>query len=133
LYKEITVALEDAKSNPRHRKDKECFELIRKVLNIIKDDRELFERRMDKVKDSPKRISIFPLELRDNMTDLIRFRNAVSHRTMIPIGSYEALRSVYCLMSLVMWWGKEKEAIQWESSPEAIICASILRNTGVTV
>jgi len=133
LHKELTKALTDLRKYPRRRKDRETLELLRKVLNVIKGDREVFKKKLEGIKEAPKRISVFPEDVRDNMTDLIRFRNAVSHKTMIPIGSYEALRSVYCLMSLVMWWSKEKAATMWESDPDAIMRASILRNTQATV
>jgi len=123
--------LQDLKRDPRRRKDKEIIELLRKVLNVITEDRDAFKRKVDRLKESPKKLSVFPPELRDNITDLVRHRNAVSHRTMVPIGSYEALRSVYCLMSLVMWWGKEKTVINREDDPDTIMRNSIKRNSGV--
>lgn len=133
LYKGIGAALEDLKKHPRKRKDRESLELLRKVLNVVSDDREVFSRRVDRLKESPKHLSVFPSELRDNITDLVRHRNAVSHRTMVPIGSYEALRSVYCLMSLVMWWGKEKTLINWEDDPDTIMRDCIKRNSGASI
>ena len=66
-------------------------------------------------------ISIFNKQLRDNISEVIKNRNATSHRSRIPIGNYEALRSVYGCITLILWWTKQKETIDWTEEPNEIL------------
>jgi hypothetical protein len=133
IFDEIAKELKGVAANPRPRREKEMLSLLRKSLKVIQDDRSYFTKKVELFKDTPKRLSFFPVDIRENITDLIRYRNAVSHRTMIPIGSYEALRSVYCLISLVMWWCKEKERTNWDIDQDSILKQAIEHNTGVKI
>jgi len=75
------------------------------------------------MKSSQKResLSVFPSKIRDEMDELIMYRNAISHRSRIPIGSFEAVKSIYYISSLIIWWNDEKGLINWEEEPDKII------------
>ena len=123
LNKELTEGEEDDIS-------KEILELIRKILYFIQTDKKynkyLFEKQQKKKEYN---ISIFPDFLKDNIKELIGFRNATSHNSRIPIFNYEALRTVYCCITLVIWWINEQNKIEWEDNQETILKKSIERNS----
>jgi len=86
---------------------------VRDVLNIIKSDRKFFLDRIDSSNKLSKRISVFPDWLHDNLMELIRNRNAASHKTRIPLGRFEALRTLYCLSAFALWWREQKDNTNW--------------------
>lgn len=72
--------------------------------------------------------SLFPARVLTAITELIRFRNASSHKSRIPIGPYESKRCAYCLLILYMWWENTKLSIDWELSADSIIKEVINKN-----
>lgn len=116
---------------------KEILKLIREILYCIQKEKKytryLIENRQKKKENNSSNISVFPDYLTENVKELIRYRNATSHNSRIPIFNYEALRTVYCCITLVMWWINEKNKIDWEDDQETILKKSIERNTGITL
>lgn len=131
LFQEIRSALEaNSEDNVAGTRDS-FFKLIRRIVTVIQSDRVCLTQQLDSLKKTSTEISCFSKELREQLTDLIRFRNAVSHKTRIPIGAYEALRSMYCFVNFVMWWHAETESIDWQESQASILRNVIERNSGV--
>jgi hypothetical protein len=62
------------------------------------------------------------------MDELIMYRNAISHRSRIPIGGFETLKSIYHISSLIMWWNEEMKLANWKDSSDVIIKEMIKRN-----
>ena len=101
--------------------NKNLFKLIIEFFKTNKKIQEYNENLIISIKNPVKEISIFPKRLRENMDELIKNRNAISHRSRIPIGNYEALRTMYCSIYLILWWKKQKDEINWKKNPEEII------------
>jgi hypothetical protein len=99
----------------------DVLKLLRQAITLIKDER-AYNREL--AKDNQKQTSatsIFPARIRENINDLIRFRNAASHKSRVPLSDYEALRTLHCLISLVVWWHSEIRVVDWNDTPETII------------
>jgi hypothetical protein len=68
--------------------------------------------------------------LRSNTIELIKYRNVTAHKSRVTIGEYEALRAVYCCVTLVLWFNKIKKGINWANSKEDILSGVINSSTG---
>lgn len=103
IYEEINSSLEGKTSNPVT--TEEMLKLIRDILTFVREsDKQILSKTTSPMEKES--ISIFPNDLRDGMDELIMYRNAISHKSRIPIGSFEALKSIYHISSLIMWWTK---------------------------
>lgn len=71
--------------------------------------------------------TIFPKSIRENLAELISYRNAVSHKSTISIAAYHALRTIYCCVTLTRWWYIQKEKINWKKTKEEIV-QEIIKN-----
>jgi len=107
--------------------------LIRDLLTYIKKDKAHVLNVVDISKKKGSDISVFPKNLISNIKEAIRNRNAISHKSTVPIGRYEALRTVYCCITLIIWWNNEKKTIDWKQTSDEILKTSIERNTGITL
>ncbi len=97
----------------------ETLKIMRDILTYIKKDK--------KQKENTK--SIFPRYLINNIKEAIRNRNAISHKSTFPIGRYEALRTVYCCITLIIWWTNEIKCIDWKKDSNEILKEVIERNS----
>lgn len=95
--------------------------LIRKLLAQVIEANKFMASRIDKLGQPERRLSIFPARVQHMLTELIRFRNAASHRSRVPIGPYECRRAAYAFVVLHGWWDREKRAIDWARSPAQIV------------
>jgi hypothetical protein len=129
LYKEVNSILEGVSQDTDAQK--KTLELIRKVLQYIKEQNES-TRDIIKKKLSPEaKISIFPRKIQSNLNELLKYRNAISHKSNIPIGKYEATRTVFCFMTLLIWWNNERIMINWDDTEEGIIKTTVERNKNI--
>jgi len=124
LYDEIKYSLESEDS-----KDIAALENIRSLLTMTIANNKYFSKKVDDLGKPKSKISIFTDRVLFSINELIRFRNASSHKSRIPIGPYEATRSIYSLMVFLMWWDNEKRNIDWEKSAEDIIRETVSRNS----
>lgn len=106
----------------------ETLMLIRKMLQYTKEQNEITRDIIKKKLSSEITISVFPRKIQMNLNELLKYRNAISHKSRIPIGKYEATRTVFCVMTLLIWWNNERKQIEWEDSEEEIINKIIERN-----
>lgn len=125
IYKKINDILEETPSE--NSTDKDILTIIRDILTLVKENS---KRILPKPSSSQKSesLSIFPKDLRDGIEELIMYRNAISHRSRIPIGSFEAIKSIFHISSVIMWWEDEKKAINWKETPDNIIVEMVKRN-----
>lgn len=80
-----------------------------------------FEERFKKLEVKIESDDFFPAIIKMNLEDVIRFRNATSHKSLDPVGSFEALKSIYCSFSIVTWWDEGKRKIDWNQGQEGVI------------
>lgn len=111
----------------------EILKMSRNVLNYMREDKKHTMSTIEYLEKKEMTYSVFPKYLKENINELIRYRNATSHKSRIPIGNYEALRTVYCCITLLMWWINEKKTINWKDTQDVILQNSIERNTGVKI
>lgn len=111
-----------------HGGDTEGLKLVlRELINVIKEDRKSFAKRIDDVGKPPEKLSPFPTMVHQRVIELLRLRNAASHNTRIAVGRYEADRTLYCLVVIVTWWDKERENIDWAKPHVEVLKALIAR------
>lgn len=109
-------------------RNEEILRLIRDVIYFIQEDKKYIMSRLDDIEKNDSTISVFPRYLKENITELIKYRNSISHNSRILIGQYEAQRAVFCCMTLLMWWMKEIDIINWKDDQDTIIKKAIIRN-----
>lgn len=114
-------------------KTKEIISILRDVLKHIREDKLHTCNLIDSSKSDRQTISIFPTQIRENIEEFINYRNATAHRTKIPIGNYESLRTVYCYISFYIWWINEKKEINWKEDQETILKKIIEKYNGVSI
>jgi len=125
IYERINNSLKRNKSNPATNED--LLKIIRDLLTFVKEkDKQILSKLTPPQKTES--ISIFPDELRDGMDELIMYRNAISHRSRIPVGSFETLKSIHHISSLIMWWNEEMKLVNWKDNSDQIIKDMIRRN-----
>ena len=95
--------------------------LLRDIVSLIKADRRYVAHRLDEIVKPSKRVSVFPDVIHENLMELIRNRNAASHKTRVPIGAFEALRTLYCLTAFVLWWHTTRSNTDWGKPMEQIV------------
>lgn len=128
LCEKANNLLSDKSETDDVKRNKDTLELIREVLLFIQDDKKHTTYLINNINKKESRVSLFPEHIRENINELIRYRNATSHNSSVPIGQYEAQRMVYCCITLIMWWKKEKDSINWKDDQMTIIEKVIERN-----
>lgn len=129
LFDETNLNLEILKSQDNVQK--ETLILIRKMLQHIKEQNEITKDIIKKKLSQEITSSVFPRKIQMNLNELLKYRNAISHKSRIPIDKYEATRTVFCVMTLLIWWNNEKQLIEWQDSEEEIISKIIERNGNI--
>lgn len=119
-YKDILNKIKDLNKNSDDFQ-KNVENLLRSlVTNINKDKNHTSEKIKDIIQDSNK-TSIFPKSIQENFDELLRYRNAASHKTRVPIGDYESIKTLYCLYTIINWWNLQKENTDWSEDPLIIL------------
>ncbi|MBR9704636.1 hypothetical protein GOV12_04440 [Candidatus Pacearchaeota archaeon] len=93
---------------------KEFLVLLSKIVSSIKENKKYICERIVSTQNKNIPNSIFPKQLQENIRKLIEYRNMVSHRGESHIGEPEALKTVYYCITLILWWNREKELIDWK-------------------
>lgn len=123
LFQDIKRALEADSTGPH-----QALEITRKILaQVIESNRHL-QAKIEKIGRIERRISLFPEKISHLVNELIKFRNAASHRSRVPIGPYECRRSAYAFVVLYCWWERERRGIDWSKQPKEILSDCIQRN-----
>lgn len=120
VYNEINDILKRIGGN--HDDDlRQVLTLVRSLVNTIKNDRNYVSYHFKELQNREFQVSVFPKEIRSHINEIIRNRNAAAHKTRVPLGNYEALRTMYALVAFVMWWRDEVSAIDWRTGKLNII------------
>ncbi|WFC12697.1 hypothetical protein [Aeromonas salmonicida] len=104
------------------------LETLRELLTKTIENNKYLNSRIENIGKQKQSRSIFPARVRHAINELIKFRNASSHKSRIPIGPYEATRAIYSLVIFLTWWDIEKGIINWNESPETIIRNCVSRS-----
>lgn len=99
----------------------QSLQLLRKVLSQVIEANKFLTTKIERIGQPERRMSIFPARVQQMLTELIRYRNAASHRSRVPIGPYECRRAAYAFVVLHIWWNREKSSIDWARSPDQIV------------
>jgi hypothetical protein len=126
LYKQIQNSIDSSESH-----DVKALKQVRNLLTVTIDNNKYLNNKIENIGKVKQRKSVFTDRVLTAINELIRFRNASSHKSRIPIGPYEATRSIYSLIIFLMWWESEKVSIDWEMTPENIIRDCVTRNASV--
>jgi len=100
---------------------KDLISVSREIVKAQKQERKYLESKFTDLDARRPKLSLFPKRVAVNLNELIRNRNAASHKTRIALGEYDSLRSMYCLISTIMWWKKTLGTIDWNQSRSEII------------
>lgn len=95
--------------------------ILREVLGLVNDDRAFLVKRMDDHFKPIQRRTPFPVGVAENLNELLKWRNASSHKSRVPLGGHEADRTLYCLISLVTWWQAQVASINWTQTKREIL------------
>ncbi|HEX8502802.1 MAG TPA: hypothetical protein VF659_19620 [Pyrinomonadaceae bacterium] len=128
MYKAVNEQIGRVESDPPP-STVDTLKLLRQAITLIKEERAYNREIAKEHQKHTSAISIFPSRIRENINDLIRFRNAASHKSRVPLSDYEALRTLHCLISLIVWWHSEIRAVNWDDNSVTIIKKMTERST----
>lgn len=122
IYKRINKSIEQQNQS----KENELL-IMRDIVTLIKEDNAntLIALKEPQKNGAP---SIFPSNIRENLNEAIRYRNAISHKSRTFIGSFEAVKSIFDVTSLLLWWISERQFIDWKEDKDKILKDMIKRN-----
>ena len=103
--------------------------VVREAVNYSKASNKHIAFLMKKMAGQSIEKSVFNPAMRKNVEEVIRYRNAASHKTRVPVGEYEASRAIYCCVALLLWWRREIDNTNWDNSQATILDAAVLRNS----
>lgn len=126
LFPELKAALEDpALASQR------TVELLRRMVVLTIEANKHLIARVDKIGKPERRYSIYPESVSHAVTELIRYRNAASHKSRIPIGPMECRRAAHSFIVLMSWWLQEKTMIDWSKTADEIVRECAERNSKI--
>lgn len=117
----VDAAYDQIKSLPDPPSTAALLPLLRELVQLIQDDRQQFGRRLDDITKPTARRTVFPPRIGDNLNELLKWRNAASHNSRIPLGAHEADRTLFCLLSIITWWQGQLNALDWSKSKMELI------------
>ncbi len=124
LFPEIKAAVENPNLSVA-----QSVELLRKLLALTIESNKHCLNRIEKIGRPDPRYQIWTNATNYAVTELIRYRNAASHKSRIPIGPMECRRAAYSFVVLIRWWLNERSVINWNTTPDEIIRACVERNS----
>jgi hypothetical protein len=116
LYPEIKAAIDDPSLT-----SSKAVELLRRLLTLTLETNKHTNLRIDRLGRPDKKTLIWPELVNHAVNELIRYRNAASHKSRIPIGPMECRRAAFSFVVLIRWWLKERTQIDWSKTPTEIL------------
>ncbi|WP_374510817.1 hypothetical protein [Niveibacterium sp.] len=95
--------------------------VLRELVGLVKEDRQHYGRRLDELTRPATKRTPFPSRIADNINELLKWRNAASHNSRVPLGPHEADRTLFCLVSLVTWWQTQLVSVDWSKDKLEIV------------
>lgn len=87
--------------------------IMRDLLGLVIEDRNYYTKRLEELTKPSARKSIFPSRIADRLNELLKWRNAASHNSRVPLGAHEADRALFCLISVITWWQDKLKSLDW--------------------
>ena len=112
-YKDIHKLLKENSPN--------YTDIIRGLTNMLINDQKYIEQEIKNKNNDGQYKHLFPKQIRKNIDELIRYRNAASHKSREYLGEHEALKMLYDFVSLYLWWKSQYDSINWDLSKDDII------------
>jgi hypothetical protein len=116
LFPVLKTAIEDPTLSAAR-----SVELLRNVLALSIEVNKHTQAKIEKIGKVERKLSIWPESVNHSVTELIRYRNAASHKSRIPIGPMECRRAAYAFVVLIRWWLHERTMIDWSKTPDEIL------------
>jgi hypothetical protein len=117
----LIKTLSATKSESADTYSKKIESTLREILTAMKQDRQFYLGKINAATKPNRRVSVFPHSVHESLMELIRNRNAASHKTRIPLGSFEALRTLHCLVAFVQWWHSARSTTDWAQTREQLL------------
>jgi hypothetical protein len=95
--------------------------VLREIVQLIQDSRNTLGKRIDEVTKVSVRRSPFPAHVLDNLTELLKWRNAASHNSRVPLAAHEADRTLYCLVRVITWWQILLQNVDWSKTRHELL------------
>lgn len=90
--------------------------VLRELARIIKDNHSTTGKRIDEINKINTRCSPFPSQILENLNEILKWRNAASHNSRVPLAAHEADRTLYCLVRLITWWQEQLQNLDWSKT-----------------
>lgn len=87
--------------------------VLRDLVALLLNDRQYYSKKLDEIVKPISRKSVFPTVVADKLNELLKWRNAASHNSRIPLGAHEADRTLFCLISIITWWQDRLAKLDW--------------------
>lgn len=95
--------------------------IFRDVISTIKNDRSHYTKRIDEFIRPSSRQTPFPSRIVDGINEILKWRNAASHNSRVPLGAHEADRTLYCIVIFIDWWQSQSASLDWSNTKMQII------------
>ena len=118
-FEKVNSLIDDCDGNGEMTED--MLKHNREIIALIDSFKKYYDHKFKIVNNAINNISVFPKQILDSIEDLIRYRNAASHKTRIPIGEFEATKCFLNFYRLINWWNHEIESIDWKKNQDEII------------
>lgn len=86
---------------------------LRDMISIIKNDRAHYTKKIDDFIKPQARQTPFPSRTIDGINEILKWRNAASHNSRVPLGAHEADRTLYCIVIFIDWWQSQSASLDW--------------------
>lgn len=116
IFPEIKAALEDEELSAA-----KAVALMRKIVVATVEQQKHMSQRIDKVGRPERKLSLYPEHVGHAVNELIRYRNAASHKSRVPIGPAECKRMAFSFVLLISWWLNAKRHVDWTLSQDQIL------------
>jgi hypothetical protein len=129
MYDKINSAIE--KSRELKLNNNEMLTILREIVTLIKENGANIIAQMRPIdnKNNSNSYSIFPADIIECMSELLRLRNVISHRSRTSVGRFEATKALYDVTAFTAWWRDEKQLIDWADTADDIIHKIAIRNS----
>ncbi|MBI3875808.1 MAG: hypothetical protein HY300_07585 [Verrucomicrobia bacterium] len=111
---------------------KESLLSLREAVGLLREERRP-ARPVTTPEREPRGPNIFPPNVADNLDELIGYCNDAADKYRVPIDSHEALRTMFCLITLILWWEAELQRIDWKRDADTILKGVVQRSSGSPV
>jgi len=126
LYGKINTLIKNKNGSSDY---EEQLKIMRDIITLGKENNKIILSKIKSITKKDELPSIFPKYIKEGLTETIKYRNAISHKSRIPIGDFETIKSIYGLIILILWWVNEINNLDWKKDTNEILLQLLKRNT----